>query len=62
GGEPGAGAASRTGAPAPAGYGLIGLKERVTAEGGVFHAGPDSSGHWRVSARIPLESAWRDGP
>ncbi|MFF8433092.1 sensor histidine kinase [Streptomyces bacillaris] len=66
GGGPGAdaepGAASRTGAPATAGYGLIGLEERVTAEGGVFHAGPDSSGHWRVSARIPLESAWRDGP
>ncbi|WP_053913331.1 sensor histidine kinase [Streptomyces sp. TP-A0875] len=43
------------------GYGLAGLEERVTAEGGVFHAGPDSTGHWRVIARIPLESAWKDG-
>ncbi|MFT9668446.1 sensor histidine kinase [Streptomyces rhizosphaericola] len=58
GGEPG----SCPDASATAGYGLIGLEERVTAEGGVFRAGPDSSGHWRVSARIPLESAWRDGP
>ncbi|WP_425315591.1 ATP-binding protein [Streptomyces nanshensis] len=62
GGGPGVDAGSCTEAPATAGYGLIGLEERVTAEGGVFHAGPDSSGHWRVSARIPLESAWRDGP
>ncbi|MYT39194.1 two-component sensor histidine kinase [Streptomyces sp. SID8356] len=61
-GLPGVEPGSRTDASATAGYGLIGLEERVTAEGGVFHAGPDSSGHWRVSARIPLESAWRDGP
>ncbi|MEW2066487.1 histidine kinase [Streptomyces sp. NPDC007346] len=50
------------GTPTAAGYGLVGLEERVTAEGGVFRAGPDGSGHWRVSAHIPLESAWRDGP
>ncbi|OKJ22541.1 hypothetical protein AMK21_05685 [Streptomyces sp. CB00316] len=50
------------GAATTVGYGLVGLEERVTAEGGVFQAGPDGSGRWRVYARIPLESAWRDGP
>ncbi|CAM5227573.1 histidine kinase OS=Streptomyces cyaneofuscatus OX=66883 GN=G3I52_02295 PE=4 SV=1 [Streptomyces cyaneofuscatus] len=53
---------SDAGTPAAAGYGLVGLEERVTAEGGVFQAGLDGSGHWRVCARIPLESAWRDVP
>ncbi|MFE9701113.1 sensor histidine kinase [Streptomyces sp. NPDC006270] len=50
------------GAPTAVGYGLVGLEERVTAEGGVFRAGPDGGGRWRVYARIPLEGAWRDGP
>ncbi|MGA6174062.1 sensor histidine kinase [Streptomyces sp. NPDC012600] len=50
------------GTPAPPGYGLLGLEERVTAEGGTFRAGPDGGGRWRVNAEIPLESAWRDGP
>ncbi|MGW2182370.1 sensor histidine kinase [Streptomyces sp. NPDC001732] len=45
-----------------AGYGLIGLEERVTAEGGTFQAGPDNQGQWRVSARIPFGSVWRDLP
>lgn len=44
------------GAPARSGYGLLGLEERVTAEGGTFRAGPDGRGEWRVSARIPFES------
>ncbi|GHH39003.1 sensor histidine kinase [Streptomyces candidus] len=52
---------SGAGAPTPGGYGLVGLGERVAAEGGDLRAGPDGSGHWRVNARIPLESAWRDG-
>ncbi|MCK8433561.1 hypothetical protein G3I77_11070 [Streptomyces sp. D2-8] len=45
-----------------AGYGLVGLEERVTAEGGTFRAGPDIQGQWRVSARIPFSSVWRDLP
>ncbi|MEU6310720.1 histidine kinase [Streptomyces sp. NPDC047014] len=45
-----------------AGYGLIGLEERVTAEGGTFQAGPADQGQWRVSARIPVSSVWRDLP
>ncbi|MFE2290940.1 sensor histidine kinase [Streptomyces sp. NPDC059452] len=53
--------ATATGPP-PTGYGLVGLEERVTAEGGTFRAGPDGSGQWRVETRIPWESVWRDGP
>ncbi|MEU1277280.1 histidine kinase [Streptomyces sp. NPDC005805] len=50
----------------PAGYGLVGLEERVTAEGGTFEAGPEAGpgnqGQWRVSARIPFGSVWKDLP
>lgn len=35
-------------------YGLIGMRERATALGGEFAAGPSRSG-WRVSCRLPLE-------
>ncbi|HJY25193.1 MAG TPA: histidine kinase [Actinomycetes bacterium] len=35
-------------------YGLIGMKERATALGGEFGAGPTPDG-WRVSCRLPLE-------
>ncbi|MFJ6726361.1 sensor histidine kinase [Streptomyces sp. NPDC091281] len=45
-----------------AGYGLVGLEERVTAEGGTFRTGPDDQGRWRVSARIPFGGVWRDLP
>jgi signal transduction histidine kinase len=34
-------------------YGLIGMRERATALGGEFAAGPTPSG-WRVSCRLPL--------
>jgi signal transduction histidine kinase len=37
-------------------YGLIGMRERATALGGEFDAGPTSDG-WRVSCRLPMESA-----
>jgi signal transduction histidine kinase len=37
-------------------YGLIGMRERVSALGGEFAAGPTSGG-WRVSCRFPLEVA-----
>ncbi|MEU5594568.1 histidine kinase [Streptomyces sp. NPDC020298] len=35
------------------GYGLVGLRERVTALGGHLTAGPAGAGTWRVAARIP---------
>ncbi|MDQ1018557.1 glucose-6-phosphate-specific signal transduction histidine kinase [Streptomyces afghaniensis] len=41
-------------APAVAsGFGLVGLRERVTALGGHLHAGPAGAGSWRLAARIP---------
>lgn len=45
------------GAAAPSdgrGLGLIGMRERVTAHGGVLEAGPGSDGGFVVCARIPL--------
>jgi signal transduction histidine kinase len=36
-------------------YGLIGMRERATALGGEFGAGPTTEG-WRVSCRIPFEA------
>jgi signal transduction histidine kinase len=38
------------------GYGLIGMRERATALGGEFAAGPTPDG-WRVSCRLPLEAS-----
>ncbi|MEU7640169.1 histidine kinase [Streptomyces sp. NPDC039016] len=35
------------------GFGLIGLRERVTALGGDLRTGPGASGAWRLTARIP---------
>jgi signal transduction histidine kinase len=43
-------------APADAaGFGLQGMRERVEALGGQFHAGPDPADGWRVTATIPRE-------
>jgi signal transduction histidine kinase len=43
-------------------YGLIGMRERATALGGEFAAGPTADG-WRVSCRLPFEAndELRDG-
>ena len=35
------------------GYGISGMRGRVHQVGGDFEAGPDGSGGWRVSARVP---------
>ncbi|MCX5231003.1 sensor histidine kinase [Streptomyces sp. NBC_00233] len=45
-----------TGPPAPAGsgYGLVGMRERVTLLHGEFAAGPRPGGGFRVTARLPL--------
>ncbi len=39
-------------APLNTGYGLVGMRERVDALGGTFHAGPDGE-MWRIRAVIP---------
>lgn len=46
------------GGPAPTddGYGLLGLRERVTAVGGCLEAGPVSGGGFRVAATLPHAS------
>ncbi|MCP3782641.1 sensor histidine kinase [Micromonospora sp. A3M-1-15] len=51
--DTGRGAAAPAGRPG--GYGLAGMRERVTALGGSFAAGPASAGGFRVSATLPLE-------
>ena len=38
---------------APAGYGLVGMRERATLLGGTFHAGPVAGQGWRVEANLP---------
>ncbi|MGB7449900.1 MAG: sensor histidine kinase [Ornithinimicrobium sp.] len=44
---------SPAGGRAPAGYGLVGMRERVTLLGGTFHAGPTADRGWRVEADLP---------
>ena len=43
---------SAAGSRAPAGYGLVGMRERASLLGGSFHAGPAERG-WRVEAVLP---------
>lgn len=44
-----------TGSPhrSPDGYGLVGMRERVTLLGGTFAAGPTADRGWRVEANLP---------
>src|SRR6478736_4692616 len=42
-----------TGGRAPAGYGLVGMRERAALLGGTFHAGPAAERGWRVEAILP---------
>ena len=44
----------------PAGYGLIGMRERVEALGGRLHAGPRANVGWAVRASLPASA--RTGP
>jgi signal transduction histidine kinase len=36
------------------GFGLVGMRERVTALGGQFAAGPDQAGGFVVTASMPI--------
>jgi signal transduction histidine kinase len=44
---------SSAGGRAPAGYGLVGMRERASLLGGTFHAGPIAERGWRVEAVLP---------
>jgi signal transduction histidine kinase len=44
---------SAAGGRAPAGYGLVGMRERASLLGGTFHAGPVAERGWRVEAVLP---------
>src|SRR5215211_1702536 len=44
---------SGAGGRAPAGYGLVGMRERASLLGGTFHAGPAAERGWRVEAVLP---------
>ncbi|WP_328957100.1 sensor histidine kinase [Kitasatospora purpeofusca] len=44
---------SAAGRRAPAGYGLVGMRERASLLGGTFHAGPAAERGWRVEAVLP---------
>jgi signal transduction histidine kinase len=44
---------SPVGGRSPAGYGLVGMRERASLLGGTFHAGPTAERGWRVEAVLP---------
>jgi len=44
---------SGAGGRGPAGYGLVGMRERASLLGGTFHAGPAAERGWRVEAVLP---------
>jgi signal transduction histidine kinase len=50
------------GPPACLGFGLTGLRERVTILGGEFGAGPDDEGRFVVQARLPVPAGRSEQP
>ncbi len=49
-------------ASAGGGHGLAGMRERAARCGGTFHAGPNGSGGWRVTAELPRRHASATAP
>ncbi|MGX1804294.1 sensor histidine kinase [Nocardia sp. NPDC055321] len=47
------------GGRAPAGYGLVGMRERAALLGGTFNAGPAAERGWRVEAVLPRTGTTR---
>lgn len=47
---------SRPASSAPAGYGLVGMRERAALVGGLLEAGPTGTGTWRVRLELPVEA------
>jgi signal transduction histidine kinase len=45
---------------AAAGHGLIGMRERISLNGGTLRTGPRAAGGFQVWARIPIESVAKD--
>src|SRR6476661_2340231 len=50
---------SAAGGRAPAGYGLVGMRERASLLGGTFSAGPAAERGWRVEAVLPRTGTQR---
>jgi len=44
------------------GFGLLGMKERVTALGGTFEARPREGGGWLMGVAVPLDQQLRTAP